>query len=165
MSTLPVLLDDEYGYAVVDRETGLMVALTDASDRAIAQAAADLAEHDKRVFELKRALAAEMHSRHGVGTAHAGGYAFEVAESQSWPKGATEATLKHLLAEGKISEADMRRAMPEKPSPAAGQLKALIGRLTVKDPEAAKLLAKAATVSPPSLREVRPEAVDADVAA
>lgn len=165
MSTLPVLLDDEYGYAVVDRETGQMVALTDASDRAIAQAAADLAEHDKHVFVLKRALAAEAHSRYGVGKSEAGGYAFTVTEATSWPAGAVGAALRKLVADGSVSAADAERCFPAKPTPSGVQIKALIGRLTVSDPEAAKLLANTATVSPPSLREVRAVAVDADVAA
>jgi hypothetical protein len=160
MSALSVVVDDDYGYAVVDRETGQVVALTDASDRAIAQAAAELAEHDKRVYELKRALAAEMRSRHGVGTVHAGGFDFKVAESRSWPVGATHDVLLALVTDGMISDGDYERCLPMKRVPHAVSIKALLGRLLVDNPDAHRLLAEACTVSPPSLRDVRAGSVD-----
>jgi hypothetical protein len=165
VTALPAVLDDSFGVAVVDRSTGEMVALSEASDHAIASAAAELAEHDRTVYELKRALAAEMRERHSVGKSEAGGYAFTVAEAQSWPVGATREALLVLLRDGHITDADMRRCLPMKPKPDATQLKALLGRLD--DPEAYRVLVSARTVSPPSLKEVRAVAVDAstDIAA
>ncbi len=101
--------------------------------------------------------------RHGVGKAHSGGFAFKVNESVSWAQGNTREALDELLADGVITEADVRRAMPAKPKPDATQLKALIGRLTTSNPEAAKRLADAATKSSPSVGEIEPEAVEGSV--
>ena len=158
---LPILHVDGGETAVVNPDTGDLELLHDASDRTLAHAAAKLAAHDAEVFGFKRAIAFEMRERHGVGTAHAGGYAFKVAESQSWPAGATNEALDALVAEGRITAADADRCRSAKPRPDATQLKALVGRLTAKDPVAAKRLADACTVSPPSLSDVRAEAVDA----
>lgn len=161
--TLPVI-QTEGDLAVVDPDTGLVTTLRDASDRALAYAADRVAHLDRDILAAKRALAAELRDRHGVGQVHAGGYGFKIAESQSWPVGATKDALERLVADGKVSEADARRAMPDKPKPDTRALKALIGRLTVSDPEAARLLADACTTSPPSVRDVVPEAVDAEAA-
>lgn len=158
---LPVVVQDN-GLFVADPDTGQMVALCEASDRVLAMAAAEVAEHDRRVLDIKRALAAELRERHGVGTAHAGGYRLLVAESVSWPVGATSSALSELRERGVISQGEVDRCLPSKPKPDGVKLKALIGRLTVSDPEAAKLLADAATVSPPSVRDVQLESVDAE---
>lgn len=149
---------------VLDRGTGELVAVRDASDRVLARAAEEIAAADQQILEVKRALARELRSRHGVGRGHAGGYAFTVAESTSWPVGATGEALAALVQRGTISQGDADRCMPSKPKPDGRQLKALIGRLTVSDPEAAKALADSATVSPPSVRDVQLESVDAEAA-
>lgn len=158
---LPVIRDDDV-LLVADPATGEMLALRDAPDRVLAQAAAEIAEHDRQVFEIKRAVARELRDRHGVGAVHAGGHRFVVAESVSWPVKATGDVLDSLAGDGRIGEADVLRCMPERPKPDARQLKALIGRLTVSDPQAAKLLADAATRSPPSVRDVQLESVDSE---
>jgi hypothetical protein len=145
---------------VVNPDTGEPELLSEASDRTIAHAAAKLAERDAEILAFRRALAFEMRERHGVGRAQAGGYGFTVAESQSWSAGATNRALDALVAEGAITRADADRCRPAKPKPDATQIKALIGRLTAKDPLAAKRLADAATTSPPSLRDVQAVAVD-----
>jgi len=165
MTALTILRDGLDELAVIDPDTGELAPLRDASDRALAHAAQKLAEHDSEVYAMKRALAHELRSRHGVGKATAGGYGFTVAESQSWPVGATQDALRALVAAGVITQGDAHRAMPVKPKPDARQLKALIGRLTVSDPEAARVLAGACSVSPPSVRDVHVVAVDEDVAA
>jgi hypothetical protein len=163
--SLPVIRDGLDELAVIDPDTGELAPLRDASDRALAHAAQKLAEHDSEVYAMKRALAHELRARHGVGKAEAGGFAWVVAESTSWPAGAVKSVLEELVREGVITEADAKRCFPPKPTPNAVQLKALIGRLTVGNPVAAKRLAGAATVSPPSVREVHVVAVDEDVAA
>lgn len=162
--TLPILYAAG-NLEVVDPDTGQATGLVEASDRALAHAAERVAELDRELLHTKRALAAELRDRHGVGTAHAGGYSFVVTESQSWPTSATADALNELLRTGAITEADMRRALPEKPRPDARALKALAGRLAVSNPDAAKVLAGACTVSPASVREVRPEVVDGELAA
>ena len=158
--TLPVLRDGLDEVAVVDPDTGELAPLRDATDRALVNAARLLAEHDRDVLAFKRALAHELRVRHGVGKAEAGGYGFTVTEAQSWPAGATLDALRGLVEAGVIAQGDADRAMPAKPRPDARQLKALIGRLTVTNPDAAKMLAGVCTVSPPSVREVREVAVD-----
>lgn len=158
--SLPVVVD-ALGYAVLDRSSGELVDLRTASDHAIASAAVELAEHDAHVLQIKRALAAEMRIRHGVGKTERGGYEFTVAESTSWPAARTADALDDLLRAGKIGDSDVLRCMPERPRPDPRQLKSLIGRLMVSDPDAARVLASAATTSPPSLREVRATAIDA----
>jgi len=159
MTNLPVLQGDQ-GYLVPEPDTAELLPVREASDRALAAAAEQLAQLDAEVLRAKRAIAAELRDRYGVGKAHAGGFSFAVTESVSWPVGATEEALRHLLERGVISHGDYDRAMPLKPSPNRSQLKALIGRLMTSDPEAAKLLADAATTSPPSVRDVVAEAVE-----
>ena len=161
--TLPIVHGDN-AIAVIEPATGEAVSLPQASDHALAHAAEKIAEADRELYAMKRALAHELRERHGVGTAHAGGYRFQVSESVSWPQRATEDALKQLVAEGRISEADAGRCMPARPKPDARQLKALAGRLAVSDPEAARVLSEAATVSPPSVRDVAREAVDGEAA-
>lgn len=160
---LPVLYI-ETGLGVVDEDTGEVLALQDAPDRAVLAAAEKVAELDRDLLQAKRALAAEIRDRHGVGTVHAGGFSCVVAESQSWPIGATSDALDDLVVSGAISQANADRAMPSKPKPDNRQLKALIGRLLLSDPESAKALSRAATVSPPSLRDVRSDSVDTEAA-
>jgi hypothetical protein len=162
---LPVIVDGVGELGVFDADTGEVTSIRDASDRSLAHAAKQIAEYDYFILSCKRALAHELRSRHGVGKATAGGYGFTVAESQSWPVGATQDALRALVAAGVITQGDAHRAMPVKPKPDARQLKALIGRLTVSDPEAARVLAGACSVSPPSVRDVHVVAVDEDVAA
>ena len=157
MSALPAILSDQ----VVDPDTGELVALRDASDRALAVAAEQIVALDAELFARKRMLAAELRDRHGVGRVNAGGYRFTIIESESWPKSATAAALEELVRVGAITHADADRAMPAKPTPDARALKALAGRLAVRSPEAARILARACTVSPPSVREITPTAVDA----
>jgi hypothetical protein len=165
MSTeLTILRDGLDELAVIDPDTGELAPLRDASDRALAHAAKVLAAHDGEVLAMKRAVAHELRDRHGVGKASAGGYDFTVAESQTWPVGATQAALSALVETGKIAPGDAERVMPAKPRPDGRALKALLGRLMVSDPDAARVLADAATVSPPSVREVREVAVDAPAA-
>ena len=151
--------------AVVDPDTGTVNLLATASDRALAHAADLLAEHDAFVLQCKRAVAHELRERYGVGKAEAGGYEFRVTESTSWPMGPVSDALTRLVAEGSISEGDVRRCVPDRPKPNPVQLKALLGRLMVSDPDAARVLAAAATTSPPSVRDVRAVAVDAEQAA
>lgn len=159
-SPLPVLHTDG-DLQVIDPSTGESLALRDASDHAIAHACERVTELDRALLETKRALAAEMRERHGVGTVHAGGYTMKVTESQSWPLNATESALHRLLSEGRISPGDVERCMPSKPRPDGRQLKALVGRLLASDPDAARVLAEACTTSPPSVRDIEREAVDA----
>lgn len=158
---LPVVVQ-ETSLLVADPDTGEMVQLREASDRVLAAAAAEVAEHDRQVLDIKRAIAAELRERHGVGTAHAGGYRFVVAESVSWPVGATSSALSKLRERGVISQGEIDKCLPSKPKPDGVKLKALINQLTVSDPEASRLLADAATVSPPSVRDVQLESVDVE---
>ena len=160
--TLPVLRDGLDEVAVIDPSTGELAPLRDATDRALVNAARLLAEHDRDVLDFKRALARELRVRHGVGKAEAGGYGFTVTESSSWPLGAVTTALERLVAAGAIGDGDARRCVPQKPKPDAVQLRSLLGRLMVSDPDAARLLAAACTTSPPSVREVREVAVDVE---
>jgi hypothetical protein len=159
--SLPILRDGLDDLAVVDPDTGGLTPLRDASDRALAHAAKLLAEHDNDVYAMKRALAAELRERHGVGQCRAGGYAWEVAEATSWPVRATQAALEELVRSGAVSAGDAERCLPRKPKPSTAQVKALLGRLMVSDPDAARRLAEAATVSPASVRDVREVSTDA----
>jgi hypothetical protein len=161
MSNLPVVHEGD-SLAIVDAN-GELVPLTDATDRAILDAYERVAEADREVFAAKRALAAELRVRYGVGSTNAAGFAFKITESQSWPQGRTKEALSDLLGQGKIQQADVERAMPMKRVPDARALKALVGRLTVEDPVAAKLLADACSVSAPSLRDVQEDAVRGEV--
>jgi hypothetical protein len=163
--TLPVLSGHGGDLQVPDPDTGEVLAIRDASDRALATAARAVADLDRQLFEAKRALAAELRDRHGVGVVHAGGHAFEVKSEQSWAAGATRDALARLLAEGEITQADMDRAMPRKPVTDKRAIKALISRLVGTSPAAAQVLADAGTVSPASVRDVRVEAVDEEAAA
>ena len=163
--SLPVLRTEHDELAVVDPDTGALELLSEASDRALAHAADLLAEHDAFILQCKRAVAHELRERYGVGKAEAGGYEFRVTESTSWPMGPVSDALTRLVAEGSIGEGDVRRCVPDKPRPNPVQLKALLGRLMVSDPDAARVLAAAASVSPPSVRDVRAVAVDAERAA
>jgi hypothetical protein len=163
--TLPVVINDIDGPSVVDPSTGELSTVHDASDRALAHAAEQVARLDRELWAAKRALAHELRQRYGVGRSHAGGYAFTIAESVSWPVGTTSEALEQLVADDRITAGDADRCMPLRPKPDARQLKALAGRLATSDPEAAKVLAEACTTSPPSIREVEPEAVDAREAA
>lgn len=160
--SLPVIFDRGGNLAIPDQDTGELVSLREASDRALLTVAEEIAELDRQTLEAKRALAAELRERHGVGTAHAAGFGFKVAESTSWPEGKVRDTLNTLVNEGRVSEADAERCWKSKPD--ATQLKALAGRLTLSDPEAARMLAQACTTSPPSVRDVKREAVDAEAA-
>jgi hypothetical protein len=157
--TLPVLAGDT-GLLVIDPQSGEALPARDASDHAILHAAEKVGELDRQIYEAKRVLAAELRQRYGVGSSSAGGYRFTVAESQSWPLKATTDALDRLVADGRISEADAQRAMPSKPKPDTRALKALAGRLAVSDPDAAKVLAEACTVSPASIRDLHNEAVE-----
>jgi hypothetical protein len=163
--SLPVLSGRGGDLQVPDPDTGEVLAIRDASDRALATAAREIADLVDHLFDARRALAAELRDRHGVGVAHAGGHAFEVKAEQSWPAGATRDALARLLAEGEITQADAARAMPSKPAPDKRAIKALIRRLVGTSPTAAQVLADAGTVSPASLRDVRVEAVDEEEAA
>lgn len=162
MSNLPIQLDDAAAEpTVINQETGEVLALRDAPDRVLLEAAARVAELDRELLAAKRALAAELRKRHGVGATRAAGYRFTVAESTSWPVKATADALHDLAASGAIGEGDVLRCLPEKPKPDARALKALAGRLAVSDPDAARILAGACTVSPPSLRDITEDAIDA----
>ncbi len=165
MNRLPVLYDDDGALAIVDPDTGEWLPVRHASDRALAHAAAQIAELDRETLDAKRTVAAELRTRHGVGKANAGGYEFTIAESQTWPAGPTQDALARLVGDGLISEADAARAMPSRPRPDVRQLKALAGRLAVTDPDAARVLVEACTVSPASVRSVQAAAVDAEAEA
>lgn len=158
--SLPILLDDAVGLTVSDPTTGEFLPVQRASDHALLNAVRRVAELDSELLQAKRTLAAELRDRYGAGASEAGGFAFTIAESQTWPVGPVKAALADLLASSTITEADAERCMPSKPKPDGRQMKALIGRLTVSDPEAARVLAEACTVSPPSVRDVRAVAVD-----
>lgn len=160
--SLPVVQSDDDGLGVVDPDTGEIAPVRDASDRALANAAARIRELDQSLYQMKQTIAVELCERHGVGTVNTGGYAFKVAQSQSWPAGSTQAALDALQRRGVLTGGDVDRALPSKPRPDSRALKALIGRLTVSDPEAARLLADVCTVSAPSIRDVRLVAVDED---
>jgi hypothetical protein len=165
--SLPVLPDPVSGNLMIPDETGELVPINNrelAADHLVMQAFERVQEMIDDAFAAKRALAAEMRARHGVGVRRTGGYAFKVSESTSWPKGATGDALRTLVLKGSISQADMDRAMPSKPTPDATQLKALLGRLLVKDAEAYKVLVDACSTSAPSLGEVRAVAVDGSTA-
>ena len=165
MSGLPVLFDGLGDLTVVDPESGEALAPWQASDRALVHAVEKVAELDSELLRAKRALAHELRHRHGVGATHAGGYGFTIAESQSWPAGPVRDALAHLVGTGAITQADADRAMPSRPKPDARALKALAGRLAVSNPDAARVLADACTVSPASVRDIHPEAVDTEAAA
>jgi hypothetical protein len=162
--SLPVLSGHGGDLQVPDPDTGEVLAIRDASDRALASAAREIADLDRQLFEAKRALAAELQVRHGVGVVHAGGHAFTIKAEQSWPATATKLALARLIEWGEITQADADRAMPSKPAPDKRAIKALISRLVGTDPSAAQVLADAGTVSPASLRDVRVEAVDEEQA-
>lgn len=157
--TLPVIQSED-GLCVVDPDTGALASVRDASDHALLNAAAKIAELDAQVLSMKRTIAAEIRERHGVGSAREGGWSWKVTESVSWPAGAVKAALGALLAEGLITPADAVRAMPPKDTPSGPAINALITRLTTADPVAAKRLADAASTSPSSLRDVRAVAVE-----
>lgn len=161
--TLPAIFDDN-GLLIADPQTGEMIAVREASDRTLAAAAQEITRLDKQVYEARRAIAAELRERYGVGRAHAAGYGFTVSESRSWPVGATREALSMLAARGAISQGDVDRCMPANPKPDARQLKALQNRLVVSDPDAARVLSGACTVSPPSVKDVVVESVDGEVA-
>ena len=161
--SLPVLRTEHDELAVVDPNTGALELLSEASDRALAHAADLLAEHDAFILQCKRAVAHELRDRYGVGKAEAGGYEFRVTESTSWPMGPVSDALTRLVAEGSIGEGDVRRCVPELPRPDARALKATLGRLMLSDPNAAKVLADACTVSPPSVRDIRKTSVEEGV--
>ncbi len=160
MKQFPVIYDSSGTLCVVDHDTGEALALRDASDRAVARTADQLAELDRAMLDAKRAVAATLRDRHGVGVVHAGGYAFTIKAEQSWAAGATKDALARLIAEGEITQVDADRAMPAKPAPDRRAIKALISRLVGTSPAAAQVLADAGTVSPASVRDVRVEAVD-----
>jgi hypothetical protein len=161
--SLPIRYDDQaLTVCVADPETGEMVPISEASDRAILEAEARVDELRREVTAARYAIGVEMRERYGIGTSHEAGWSFKVQETTNWPLGATKQVLEALLAEHKISRADLNRALPLKPKPDAVQLKALIGRLTVSDPKAAAELAECATVSAPSIRDLKEEAVAAE---
>lgn len=153
---LPAVIPTDGNLEVVDPDTGEALPVTDASDRALAHAAHQVAELDRELFQAKRVLAAELRDRHGIGTTRTGGYEFKITESQSWPATATREALEALVVRGTITQADADRAMPAAPKPDGRALKALASRLAVTYPDAAQILAAACTTSPPSLRELKP---------
>jgi hypothetical protein len=148
--------------AVVDPDTGELAHLRNAPDHAILHAAEKLAEHDREVLAFKRALAAVAQERFGTGTSHAGGFGFKVAESSNWPQGPTTTALNTLVDRGLITTGDRDRCLPLKPKPEGRALNSLLSRLMKSNPEAAKLLADACTTSPPSIRDIEREAVNAE---
>jgi hypothetical protein len=158
MTNLPVVQRDDASY-VLEPATGEMVPVHDATDRAILEAANRLDTLRREVWQLSGQLAGEVRRRHGIGTSEQAGFRFKVSQTTSWPKGSTQAVLDNLVEAGIIMRADRDRAMPLKPTPDARALKALIGRLTVSHPVAAQHLADAATVSSPSIRDLRETAV------
>lgn len=158
MSRLPVV--QSAGDLCLFDDNGELVLLRDATDHALASAAAEVARLDGELFAAKRALAFELRSRHGVGTCHAGGFSFVVSERASYPAGGVGSILLELVREGVITDADAARCMPSKPTPNGTQIKSLIGRLITDQPAAAQRLADACTKSPPSVKDVRLEAVD-----
>ena len=149
--------------AIIDAN-GELVPLNEAPDRLLLDAMEQTIQIDQDAMAAKRAIAAELKDRYGVGSTSAAGYAFKLTESQSWPQGATKEALEHLRARGVISHGDAERAMPLKRVPDGRALKALVGRLMVSDPEAARVLADACTVSAPAVRELKQDAVLGDVA-
>ncbi len=161
MSNLPVVFDGEVT-RVLEPATGEMLPISEATDRAILEAEARVDELREEVTAARYAIGAEMRERYGIGTSHEAGFSFRVQETVNWPLGATQRVLKELLADLKISRADINRALPLKPKPDAVQLKALISRLTLTDPKAAAELAACATVSQPSIRDLREEAVPSE---
>lgn len=161
--SLPVLIDQAAGsLEVIDPDTGESLPVSESSDRALIHAARAIADLEAELWIAKRAIAGQVRQRHGVGVTQAGGFRFTVAESTSWPMKATSDALARLVVDGRISQGDFDRCLPAKPKADARQLKALAGRLATSDPEAAKVLADACTVSPPSLRDVHADAVEAD---
>lgn len=158
MSSLPVVQTPEGGLAVID-DQGELIPLREATDHLLLRTVTKLMDAQTDLTAAKRALAFEMRDRHGVGTAHTPAGDFRVAESVSWPDKATDEALKTLLRRGSITGADYDRAMPLKRKPDAAQCKALLGRL-LSQPVAAKVLADARSVSPPSVSDVRVVAVD-----
>lgn len=163
MSLLPVVAQQGGNLALVD-ENGEVVALRDAPDHALLLAVERVREIRADLQAAERALACQLRERHGVGTSHVGSHDFTIREDQRWPDRATYESLSVLKASGAISQADVDRAMPLKRKPDAQALKALLGRLMVSDPDAAKVLATACSVSPPSVRDVRVSATDATTA-
>lgn len=165
MSNLPVLADPVTGNLTIPDENGEhWVAIHDASPRARMLVVERLSAIIDGALAAKRVLALSMREDFGVGVSRAGGFSFKVNESTSWPKGATGDALKTLVLRGMISQADADRAMPPNPTPNATQLKALLSRLLMTNPEAYKILAEACTTSGPSLAEVRACAVDGSTA-
>lgn len=160
--SLPVRYDPQTGgVQIVDLSTGDILPVRDASDRALAHAAERIAVADRELLELKRAVAAELRDRHGVGYCSAGGYEFKVTEAQTWPVGATKTALYDLMERGFISPGDVQRCMPNAPKPDGRQLKALAARLALKDADAHNTLLGALTTSPPAVRDVHATATDA----
>jgi hypothetical protein len=160
MTVLPVVHGTE-GTLVADPDTGEALALHTAPDRALLDAAVRVRELEAELKRARVALAAELKDRHGVGSTDTAGYRFVISESRTWPAGAAQEALDALVDRGSITAADAARCMPAKPTPDRTQLKALAGRLAVDDPDGARTLAWACTVSPPSVRDVRATAVEA----
>jgi hypothetical protein len=162
MTQLPVVHQGA-DVCVVEPGTGELVPLREASDRAILEAEARVDELRREVTAARYAIGAEMRERYGIGTSRGAGFVFKVTETTNWPLGETQRVLKALLDDFRISRADYNRALPLKPKPDAVQIKALVGRLTVADPKAAAELAACASVSAPSIRDLKEEAVRGEV--
>lgn len=149
--------------AIIDHH-GELVALNEAPDRLLLDALDQTIKIDQDATAAKRAIAAELKDRYGVGSTSAAGYAFKLTESQSWPQGATKDALAVLLERKAITRGEADKAMPLKRVPDGRALKALVGRLMAKDPGAAQLLADACTVSAPAVRDLAEDAIQSDVA-
>jgi hypothetical protein len=99
---LPVAVHDG-DLLIIDQDTGQAFPIGQASDHTLAAAVEKIAEFDRDLFTAKRAVAAELRHRHGVGKSVAGGYEFTVAESQSWPVGAVTRRSDQTAVGGRIS--------------------------------------------------------------
>jgi hypothetical protein len=164
MSLLPVTQDDEIT-RVLEPNTGELVPISEASDRAILAAEKQLSDDVKVRAALRRALAHEVSERYGFGVKHEAGFGFDVEQTRSWQKVGTIQALLKLWADEKISEGELADAAPWKRVPDARKCKALVERLMLSgELEAAKALAATCSVSAPRIIKVWEESIPSDVA-
>jgi hypothetical protein len=164
MTNLPVTYFND-NLRIPDPATGelvdLALLLEHASDRQKLEVFECLEAMRKAIAAAKHLCAGALRKQYGFGTSEGAGYRFEVKQGSNWRKVDTTDTLRAMVAEGTILQADMDRCLPAAPTPSPKQLDALVRRLTKMDPVAAQRLADCCTVSDPVLYGVRPVASDA----
>jgi hypothetical protein len=141
---------------------GELIPLRDAPDRLILEAEAKVDELRQQVTAARYAIGAVMRERYGIGTSREAGFVFKVQETTSFPVGRTKPVLDELVASRVITRADANRVLVLKAQVDLVQMRALIKRLQTFDPKAAQGLADCRSVSQPSIRDLREEAVSSE---